>query len=83
VSSVCLPLIERELRVALRKQRPARSRFLVAAISVFASILFLIAASLSGGGCNSARPSAPSLSGAALTPGFIPLNRRSFGTTWR
>ncbi len=38
----CLPLIERELRVAMRKQRPARSRFKVAALSAGGSVLFLL-----------------------------------------
>jgi hypothetical protein len=45
---VCLPLIERELRVALRKQRPARGRFKVAALSVACSMLWLGYAALSG-----------------------------------
>jgi ABC-type transport system involved in multi-copper enzyme maturation permease subunit len=43
---VCLPLIERELRVALRKQRPARSRLKVAAFAVAGSILFLLLGTL-------------------------------------
>src|SRR5437879_7400326 len=38
----CLPLIERELRVAMRKQRPARSRLKVAALSAGGSVLFLL-----------------------------------------
>jgi ABC-type transport system involved in multi-copper enzyme maturation permease subunit len=37
----CLPLIERELRVALRKQKPAQGRFKIAALSTGGSILFL------------------------------------------
>jgi hypothetical protein len=37
----CLPLIERELRVALRKQRPAKGRLKVAALATGGSILFL------------------------------------------
>jgi ABC-type transport system involved in multi-copper enzyme maturation permease subunit len=45
---VCLPLIERELRVALRKQRPAQGRFKVAALSVACSMLWLGYAALSG-----------------------------------
>ena len=39
---VCLPLIERELRVATRKQRPARTRLLVAAVAVAASLGFIL-----------------------------------------
>jgi len=45
---VCLPLIERELRVALRKQRPAQGRFKVAALSVACSMLWVVYAALSG-----------------------------------
>ncbi|HTA29035.1 MAG TPA: ABC transporter permease subunit, partial [Candidatus Cybelea sp.] len=37
----CLPLIERELRVALRKQRPAQGRLKIAALAISGSILFL------------------------------------------
>lgn len=44
----CLPLIERELRVALRKQRPAQGRFKVAALAVGGSILFLWFGSIIG-----------------------------------
>ena len=44
----CLPLIERELRVALRKQRPARSRFKVAALSTGGAVLFLLLGALTG-----------------------------------
>src|ERR1043166_7452370 len=44
----CLPLIERELRVALRKQRPAQVRFKVAALSVAGSVLFLLLGALTG-----------------------------------
>ncbi len=39
---VCLPLIERELRVAVRKQRPARGRLKVAALAAGGSMLFLL-----------------------------------------
>jgi ABC-type transport system involved in multi-copper enzyme maturation permease subunit len=39
---VCLPLIERELRVALRKQRPARGRLKIAALAAGGSALFLL-----------------------------------------
>ena len=39
---VCLPLIERELRVALRKQRPARARLKVAALAAAGSVFFLL-----------------------------------------
>ena len=35
----CLPLIERELRVALRKQRPAWRRLKVAALAVGGAML--------------------------------------------
>lgn len=45
---VCLPLIERELRVALRKQRPAKSRLKVAAVSAGGSVLFLLLGVLTG-----------------------------------
>jgi ABC-type transport system involved in multi-copper enzyme maturation permease subunit len=38
----CLPLIERELRVALRKQRPTQGRLKVAALATAGSILFLL-----------------------------------------
>jgi ABC-type transport system involved in multi-copper enzyme maturation permease subunit len=38
----CLPLIERELRVALRKQRPAMGRLKVAALATSGSMLFLL-----------------------------------------
>ena len=37
----CLPLIERELRVALRKQRPAQGRLKIAALATGGSMLFL------------------------------------------
>jgi len=37
----CLPLIERELRVALRKQRPVQGRLKVAGLAVGGSFLFL------------------------------------------
>jgi ABC-type transport system involved in multi-copper enzyme maturation permease subunit len=37
----CLPLIERELRVALRKQGPAQGRLKIAAIATGGSMLFL------------------------------------------
>jgi ABC-type transport system involved in multi-copper enzyme maturation permease subunit len=42
----CLPLVERELRVALRKQRPARGRFKVAVLAVGGSVLFLLVGAL-------------------------------------
>ncbi len=45
---VCLPLIERELRVALRKQRPAQGRLKVAALAVGGSMLFLLFGALIG-----------------------------------
>jgi ABC-type transport system involved in multi-copper enzyme maturation permease subunit len=38
----CLPLIERELRVALRKQRPAQGRLKIAALATGGSMLFLL-----------------------------------------
>lgn len=38
----CLPLIERELRVAVRKQRPAQARLKVAALAVAGSGSFLL-----------------------------------------
>ena len=44
----CLPIIERELRVALRKRRPARSRLQVAAAAVGGAMLFLLLAPLTG-----------------------------------
>jgi ABC-type transport system involved in multi-copper enzyme maturation permease subunit len=45
---VCLPLIERELRVALRKLRPAQTRFKVAASAAGGSVLFVLLAALTG-----------------------------------
>jgi len=42
----CLPIIERELRVALRKRRPARSRLKVAAAAAGGSMLFLLLGTL-------------------------------------
>jgi len=42
----CLPLIERELRVALRKQRPAQGRLKVAALATGGSALFLLLGTL-------------------------------------
>jgi ABC-type transport system involved in multi-copper enzyme maturation permease subunit len=45
---VCLPLIERELRVALRKQRPAQRRLKVAALAAGGSVLFLLLGVLTG-----------------------------------
>jgi hypothetical protein len=39
---VCLPLIERELRVALRKQRPAQGRLKAAALAAAGSVVFLL-----------------------------------------
>jgi ABC-type transport system involved in multi-copper enzyme maturation permease subunit len=45
---VCLPLIERELRVALRKQRPAQSRFKVAALAAGGSVLILLLGAVTG-----------------------------------
>jgi len=44
----CVPLIERELRVALRKRRPVRGRLKVAALAVGGSVLFLLLAALTG-----------------------------------
>lgn len=44
----CLPLIERELRVAVRKHRPAQSRFKVASLAVWGSALVLLIGSLFG-----------------------------------
>src|SRR5258706_6222509 len=44
----CLPLIERELRVALRKQRPARARLKYGALAVFASMALLLEAAMQG-----------------------------------
>ncbi len=38
----CLPLIERELRVALRKQRPVQGRLKIAALAAGGSVLFLL-----------------------------------------
>jgi len=37
----CLPLIERELRVALRKKRPVRRRWITAALCVAGTVFFL------------------------------------------
>ncbi len=45
---LCLPLIERELRVALRNERPAQSRLKVAALATGGSVLFLLLGTLSG-----------------------------------
>jgi len=45
---VCLPIIERELRVALRKRRPARSRLKVAAAAVGGTMLFLLLGTVTG-----------------------------------
>lgn len=44
----CLPLIERELRVALRKQRPRRGRLKAAALATGGSMLFLLYGALTG-----------------------------------
>ena len=44
----CLPIIERELRVALRKRRPARSRLKVAAAAAGGAMLFLVLGTLTG-----------------------------------
>lgn len=44
----CLPLIERELRVAVRKQRPAQARLKVAALATAGSVLFLFLGALTG-----------------------------------
>jgi ABC-type transport system involved in multi-copper enzyme maturation permease subunit len=41
-------MIERELRVALRKQRPAQGRLKVAALAVGGSVLFLLLGALTG-----------------------------------
>src|ERR1043166_3985439 len=38
----CLPLIERELRVALRKQRPAKARFKIAFLAAVGSVFFIL-----------------------------------------
>jgi hypothetical protein len=38
----CLPLIERELRVSLRKQRPAKTRFKVAFLATVGAVFFLL-----------------------------------------
>lgn len=43
-----LPLIERELRVALRKKRPVKNRWLVAAACSGGALLFLATSTLSG-----------------------------------
>lgn len=45
---VCLPLIERELRVALRKQRPAQARLKVAGAVAGGSVLLLLLGLLTG-----------------------------------
>jgi ABC-type transport system involved in multi-copper enzyme maturation permease subunit len=42
----CLPLIERELRVALRNHRPAQGRLKVAALAAGGSVLFLLLGAL-------------------------------------
>jgi hypothetical protein len=44
-----MPIIERELRVALRKQQPVRTRLKVAALSAGGAALFLLFAALTGG----------------------------------
>ena len=44
----CLPIIERELRVALRKRRPARSRLIVAAVATGGAMIFLVLGALTG-----------------------------------
>src|SRR5579862_2836278 len=46
---VCLPLVERELRVAFRKQRPASGRLKVAALAAGGSVLFVFVGALTGG----------------------------------
>jgi hypothetical protein len=43
-----LPIIERELRVALRKKRPVRRRLQVAALAVGGTLLFLLLAAFGG-----------------------------------
>ena len=45
---VCLPLIDRELRVATRKHRPAAARLKVAALAAAGSVVFLLLGTLSG-----------------------------------
>jgi hypothetical protein len=45
---VCLPLIERELRVALQKQRPIRARLKLAALAAFISASFLLLSASTG-----------------------------------
>jgi len=49
------PIIERELRVALRRRRPVRSRMMISAGCIGGSLLFLIAA-LADGSHNAGRP---------------------------
>ena len=44
----CLPIIERELRVALRKRRPASSRLKVGAAAAGCTVLFLVLGTLTG-----------------------------------
>jgi hypothetical protein len=43
-----LPIIERELRVALRKKRPVRRRLQVAALAVGGTLLFLLLSAVAG-----------------------------------
>ena len=43
-----LPIIERELRVALRKKRPMRRRLQVAALAVGGTLLFLVLSAVAG-----------------------------------
>ena len=44
----CLPIIERELRVALKKRRPARNRLIVAAAAIGGTMLLLLLGTLTG-----------------------------------
>jgi ABC-type transport system involved in multi-copper enzyme maturation permease subunit len=46
---VYLPLIERKLRVAFRKQRPAQSRLKFAALAAGVAVLFILVGAMNGG----------------------------------
>lgn len=46
---VCLPLLERELRVALRVQKPAQARLKIAAVAAAGSTLILLSGAFLGG----------------------------------
>jgi len=76
---MALPIIERELRVALRKKRPARSRLITAAVCVGGTLLFLLMALLTGDpGIGRALQQALCLAGWYLVLQTMPLTAGVF-----